>query len=149
MYGSGFNLKPTFTKPDLILPSSFSQIVPFHYCVQMKDLHEPIELCQIWTLLGNWLTPVMLISKSSRCRPLPPSCYVRRLKSRVGYIDWTCRNDSWWQTCIGTQKKSFANKLDLLKRSRFLPRNVLKDFYCKVILPYINYAWPCFVWAVN
>ena len=36
-------------------------------------------------------------------------------------------------------KKSFAKKLDLLKRSCFLPRGVLKDFYFKVILPAFRY----------
>ena len=37
-------------------------------------------------------------------------------------------------------KKSFAKKLDLLKRSRFLPRSILKDFYYKVILPFVKYG---------
>ena len=37
-------------------------------------------------------------------------------------------------------KKSFANKLDLLKRSRFLPKSVLRDFYFKVILPSVKYG---------
>ena len=40
----------------------------------------------------------------------------------------------------GELKKSFAEKLDLLKRSRFLPRGVLKDFYFKVILPAVKYG---------
>ena len=31
-------------------------------------------------------------------------------------------------------KKNFSNKLDLLKRSRFLPRKVLLRFYFSVIL---------------
>ena len=37
-------------------------------------------------------------------------------------------------------KKSFATKLDLLKRSRFLPKSVLRDFYFKVILPSVKYG---------
>ena len=37
-------------------------------------------------------------------------------------------------------KKSFANKLDPLKRSRFLPKSVLRDFYFKVILPSVTYG---------
>ena len=32
------------------------------------------------------------------------------------------------------------NKLDLLKRSRFLPKSVLRDFYFKVILPSVTYG---------
>ena len=35
-------------------------------------------------------------------------------------------------------KKRFANKLNILKRSRFLPRNTLKDLYFKVILSSIE-----------
>ena len=37
-------------------------------------------------------------------------------------------------------KKSFAKKLDLLKRSRFLPKGILKDFYFKVILPAVKHG---------
>ena len=36
--------------------------------------------------------------------------------------------------------KSFATKLDLLKRSRFLTKSVLRDFYFKVILPSVKYG---------
>ena len=32
-------------------------------------------------------------------------------------------------------KKSFAKKLDLIRRSRFLQKDVLSNFYLKVILP--------------
>ena len=37
-------------------------------------------------------------------------------------------------------KKSFAKKLGLLKKSRFLPRNVRQDLYFKVILPSLTYG---------
>ena len=37
-------------------------------------------------------------------------------------------------------KKNFSNKLDLLKRSRFLPRKVLLRFYFSVILPSVKYG---------
>ena len=36
-------------------------------------------------------------------------------------------------------KRNFSNKLDLLKRSRFLPRHVLLKFYYSVILPSVKY----------
>ena len=42
-------------------------------------------------------------------------------------------------------KKSFANKLILLKRSSFLPRNILLDVYFK-ILPSASYALP--IWEI-
>ena len=38
--------------------------------------------------------------------------------------------------------KSFANKLSLLKKSRFLPSHVCESFYLKVIQPSITYAVP-------
>ena len=37
-------------------------------------------------------------------------------------------------------KKSFVNKLCLLKKLRFLPRIMLQDFYLRVIFPSVNYG---------
>ena len=37
-------------------------------------------------------------------------------------------------------KKSFAKKLGLIKKSRFLPRNVRLDLYFKIILPSMTYG---------
>ena len=37
-------------------------------------------------------------------------------------------------------KKTFAKKLDLIRRSRFLPKDVLINFYFKVILPSVTYG---------
>ena len=37
-------------------------------------------------------------------------------------------------------KKNFSNKLDLSKRSRFLPRKFLLRFYFSVILPSVKYG---------
>ena len=45
-----------------------------------------------------------------------------------------------WVPHVLDLKKSFASKLELLKRSRFLPKDVLKKFYFIVILPSINYG---------
>ena len=42
-------------------------------------------------------------------------------------------------------KKSFVNKLNLLKRSSFLSRNILLDLYFKIILPSVSYALP--IWG--
>lgn len=36
-------------------------------------------------------------------------------------------------------KKSFAKKLDLIRRSSFLPKEVVINFYLKVILPSVTY----------
>ena len=45
-----------------------------------------------------------------------------------------------WDAHLMDVKKSFANKLDLVKRSRFLPKSVLRHFYFKVILPSLKYG---------
>ena len=45
-------------------------------------------------------------------------------------------------------KKTFAKKLDLIRRSRFLLKDVLLNFYFKVIFPSVTYGlvlwWSCF-----
>ena len=46
-----------------------------------------------------------------------------------------------WAQRITEVKKSFVNKLNLLKRSS-LPRNILLDLYFKIILPSVSYALP-------
>ena len=45
----------------------------------------------------------------------------------------------------GTLKRGFVNKLNLIKRSRFLLRNSLLDLYFKVILPSVTYVLP--IWG--
>ena len=47
-----------------------------------------------------------------------------------------------WAQHISEVKKSFVNKLNLLKRSSFLPRNILLNLYFKVVLPSVSYALP-------
>lgn len=42
-------------------------------------------------------------------------------------------------------KKSFTNKLNLLRKSKFLPKSVLEQFYFSVILPSITYG--LVIWA--
>ena len=37
-------------------------------------------------------------------------------------------------------KKTFAKKPDLIRRSRFLPKDVLINFYFKVIFPSVTYG---------
>ena len=50
-----------------------------------------------------------------------------------------------WAQHISEVKKSFVNKLNLLKRSSFLPRKILLDLYFKIILPSASYALP--IWG--
>ena len=45
-----------------------------------------------------------------------------------------------WVPHLLDLKKSFAKKLDLIRRLRFLPKDVLINFYFKVILPSVTYS---------
>ena len=68
-----------------------------------------------------------------------PNCGAMKTRLLGMTVD---RNLSWVPHALET-KKSFANKLNLLKRSRFLPNGVLKDFYFKVILPSVLWGSCC------
>ena len=52
-----------------------------------------------------------------------------------------------WAPHTQELKKSFAKKLNLLKRSRFLPRDILLSLYFKVILPSVGYG--LVMWGVG
>ena len=69
---------------------------------------------------------------------LGDSCIKWVTKARV--LGLTVDHKLTWDAHLMDVKKSFANKLDLLKRSRFLPKSVLRDFYFKVILPSVKYG---------
>ena len=45
-----------------------------------------------------------------------------------------------WSKHVSVGKKSFVDNLNLLKRSKFLPKNMLLDFYFRVIMPSIVYG---------
>lgn len=63
-------------------------------------------------------------------------CYVA--KTRL--LGITVDHNLTWTPHVLDLKKNLANKLELLKRSRFSPKDVLKKFYFSVILPSINYG---------
>ena len=56
----------------------------------------------------------------------------------------TIDNKLNWIQHIMEVKKGFVCKLNMLKRSRFLPKQSLLDLYFKVIFPSVIYALP--VW---
>ena len=60
-----------------------------------------------------------------------------KLSVTFGYQDENVKSDS--RQVLET-KKNFGKKLDFLKRSRFLARATLKNFYFKVILPAVKYG---------
>ena len=85
----------------------------------------------------------MLLSRKPVIGPLPlvrlgcePINWVNR--SRLLGVTIDSRLD--WAQHILDAKKSFVNKLNLLKASRFLPKDLLLALYFKVILPSITYS---------
>ena len=45
-----------------------------------------------------------------------------------------------WSKHVSVVKKAFVDKLNLLKCSKFLPKNMLLDLYFRVIMPSIVYG---------
>ena len=98
---------------------------------------------------GNQLTPhpgkseAMLFCKGNPMGPIPP-VFLGGIKwvTKARVLGLTVDHKLTWDAHLMDVKnfKSFANKLDLLKRSRFLPKSVLRDFYFKVILSSVKYG---------
>ena len=75
--------------------------------------------------------------------PLPPLLLgdsTLRYVAKTRLLGVTVDDNLTWVPHVLDLKKSFASKLELLKRSRFLPKDVLKKIYFSVILPSINYG---------
>ena len=80
--------------------------------------------------------------------PTPPvtvgGCLVKLVnKSRP--LGVTVDDRLTWSPHLSEVKKSFTNKLNLLRKSKFLPKSVLEQFYFSVILPSITYG--LVIWA--
>ena len=98
---------------------------------------------------GNQLTPhtrkseAMLLCRGNPMGPIAPvflGDYYIKWVTRARVLGLTVDHKLTCDAHLMYIKKSFANKLDLLKRSRFLPKSVLRDFYFKVILPSVKYG---------
>ena len=100
--------------------------------------------------LTNKLTPhpgkseTMLISRKSHTEPIAPILiggYSIKWVNKTRLLGMTADHKLTWVPHTLDLKKSFANKLCLLKKMRFLPRNVLQDFSdLRVILSSVNYG---------
>lgn len=129
------------------------------YCVAengdqaIHKLNKALKELYSWCL-NNRLTPhpkkseVMLLSKTNTVGPTPPviigGCLVKLVnKSRL--LGVTVDDRLTWSPHLSEVKKSFANKLNLLRKSKFLPKSVLEHFYFSVILPSITYG--LVIWA--
>ena len=113
------------------------------YCVAengdqaIHQLNKALKEIYSWCL-NNRLTPhpkkseVMLLSKTNTVGPTPPvtvgGCLVKLVnKSRL--LGVTVDDRLTWSPHLSEVKKSFANKLNLLRKSKFLPKSVLEQFY--------------------
>ena len=107
-------------------------------------LDELYEWC-----LNNKLTPhpskseAMLLCRRNPPDPLPPitpgsSVIIWVTKLRL--LGMTVDNKLTWLLHVLELKKSFANKLRVLKQSRFLLRSVRQALYIKVMLHSLTYG---------
>ena len=112
----------------------------------IHQLNKALKELYSWSL-NNSLTPhpkkskVMLLSKTDTVGPTPPfilgGCLVKPVnKSRP--LSVTVDDRLTWSPHLSEVTKSFTNKLNLLRKSKFLPKSVLEQFYFSVILPSIT-----------
>ena len=90
----------------------------------------------------------MLLSKARLIGPLP-AIYIGKsiieYKATARLLGVTLDQNLSWIPHLKEVIKNFANKLSLLKKSKFLPSHVCESFYVKVIQSSITYAMP--VWG--
>ena len=60
--------------------------------------------------------------------------------TKAGLLGLTVDQKLSWVLHVLETIESFANKLNLLKRPRFLPRDIFKEFYFKEILTSVKYG---------
>ena len=103
-----------------------------------KALQEVYRWCLVHRLTPHpGKSEVMIISKKTIMGPLPPLLLgdsVLRYVTKTRLLGMTVDDNLTWVPHVLEKKdlkkklkKSFANKLELLKRSRFLPKDVLTN----------------------
>ena len=124
------------------------------YCIKptadeaVAQLDQALDELSDWCIL-NRLSPhpekseAMLICKTRATGPVAPihigtDAIVWVNKSRL--LGITVDDKLSWVPHMLDLKKSFAKKLDLIRRSRFLPKDVVTNFYFKVILASVTYG---------
>ena len=107
----------------------------------------PRELKE-WCLI-NRLTPHTSKSEAMLISGRNPPVNIPPIFVENSTIEWvstsrllgiTGNEKLTWTPHMLELKKSFAKKLGLLKKSRFLPRSVRQDLYFKVILPSVTHG---------
>ena len=144
------DLPATISEGDLYMYANDTSI----YCigenadVAVVALNNTLLEVQRWCI-ENRLTPyptkseAMVLSRQTITRPLPPfllGSSVLNYVTKSRLLGTSVDDQLSWIPHMLELKKNFSNKLDLLKRSRFLPRKVLLRFYFSVILPSVKYG---------
>ena len=124
------------------------------YCIGKSIDEVAAALNQSLTELYAWcvrnkLTPhpkkseCMLIHRGPFTGPHPPIYLGDNILERVTYsrlLGVDIDDKLNWSVHIKGLKKSFVNKLSLMKKSRFLPKQDLLNLYFKVIIPAVTYG---------
>ena len=109
--------------------------------------------------LENWCEKNLLVPHPKKCEAmiLHRGAFIgplQGLKLGSHVIKWvsnsrllgvTIDDRLHWSKHVTEVKKGFVNKLNMLKRSRFLPKSMLLDLYFRIIIPSVTYALP--VWG--
>ena len=105
--------------------------------IALTQLNKALKEVYDWCL-ENRLTPhpgkseIVIFSKKNIMGPLPPvhlGQSALRYVSKTRLLGMTVDNKLIWVPHVMELKKNYVNKLELLKHSRFLPRDVLLKFY--------------------
>ena len=131
----------------------FADDVPI-YCIK-KTAHEAVaQLDKALDELYDWCilnrltrhlqkSEAMLICKTCAMEPIAPihvGTDTIRWVNKSHLLGVTVDDKLSWVPHMSDLKKTFTKKLDLIRRSRFLPKDVLINFYFKVILPPVTYG---------
>ena len=103
----------------------------YEWCLINRLTPRPIKCEAILMTRSNYIGPILPVS-------IGGSLITWVEKSRL--LGVTVDNKLRWSPYLSEVKKSFASKLNLLRKSRFLPENVLENFYLSVILPSVTYS---------
>ena len=105
--------------------------------------------------LQEWCDRNFMVPHPEKCKAMIMQCKstftgpIQALRLGNNIIKWTTSerllgvqvdNKLSWSDHAANVAKSFASKLSLLWRMRFLPQKQLEDFYTKVILPSVTYG---------
>ena len=111
-------------------------------------------LNNVLTELKKWCDRNLLVPHPGKCKAMimqrqPFTGPIQALYLGDNILNWTTSerllgvqvdNKMSWSDHAANVAKSYASKLSLLRRMRFLPQKQMEDFYTKVIMPSVTYG---------